>query len=259
MQAVGRGARPYPAPEELKRLRSEGKEPEWIKDHFTVIDYVDVSSRHSLFSIPRLFGMSAKLDCGGKDVLELAEQMQEEIKKLPAAKQSQIKMEEIPDMATLKATIESIDLLSIPTVPEHIQRISPLNWIEIPNGYQIGLANNQTHVLRENSLGTFDAHVITKGITKYETTYPTLESAIQSIDAKIPEDQKELVKANASWRTAKVPPTENQIAILVRARHQWQSRFANADKFREFLVKNHTKGSASDLITKLVSRQPIFN
>ena len=258
-QAVGRGARLYPSPEDLAVMRANGIEPDFIKEYFTVIDYVDVSSRHSLFSIPRLFGLSSKLDCQGKDVLDIAEKMQGEVKKLSPSQQNQVKLDEIPDMATLKATIENIDLLSIPTVPDHIAAISPLNWIGIQNGYQIGLANNQTHVLRENSLGGFDAYVITKGINKYQTTYPSLEAAIKSVDAKIPEDQRELVKANASWRTAKVPPTENQLAVLIRARSAWSSKFASADKFKEFLLKNHTKGSASDLIQKLASRMPLFN
>jgi superfamily II DNA or RNA helicase len=257
IQAVGRGLRPFPSKEALASMRSQGKEPDWIKDKCIIIDYVDNISKHSLMTIPRLFGLSSKLDPGGKDVLEVAEAMQEEAKKLSPSKQSQLKLDEIPDMATLKATIERLDLLALPSVPPEIQRISDLNWLPYPSGYQIGLPSI-TYALRENSLGGYDAYEINKGLNKYITTFPTLDAAIPSLESKIPSDQAELARANASWRTAKVPPTENQIALLRKAKTQWAKKFATEDKFVQYLKDNVTKGGASDMIARLLAKQPIW-
>lgn len=252
-QCIGRGLRPFPSPEDLAEMRSRGKEPKWIKEHCIVIDFVDVSARHSLITVPTLFGMSSGVDLKGKKVGATVEEFQEKIKALPAAKQTLIQMEQFDDLNKLTGVIEKIDLLAVPSTPPEVQKISELSWVGSQANYMLALPDYTTYSIKPNTLGNFDIYKITKGFSQLAGNASSLNDAIKSVERIIPDDQFQFAKVSAKWK--KEPVTGQQVELLQKIDANGVYRHGSIKAYRDFISRNLDKGSASALISKIIGEK----
>lgn len=247
-QAIGRGLRPYPAPEEVAAIRADGREPEWIKPACIVIDFVDVSSRHSLITAPTLFGLSPNLDLKGKKAVETVEELEDKLKKLSAAKQATTNLSLFDDLTKLHAHMERVDLLSVPSTPDEIKAVSELSWIGSGVSYQLSLPDN-TFSIKQNTLGGFDCHKITKGMLQFIDSFQSLEKAVSAVEGRLLDNEYSFAKANQKWR--KDPPNEGQVNLLAMLDLEGVRRHNGRENYKANVRETLTKGQVSQMISKL--------
>ena len=110
-QQIGRGFRPHPSPEFRYGSWRKGQEPGPIKSHCTVLDFVDVCSRHVLNTAPSLMGLRPDFDAKGNNVLDVVE----EIERIKVARPG-INMSLYRDLDSIKGVAQRIDLFAVATV-----------------------------------------------------------------------------------------------------------------------------------------------
>ena len=151
----------------------------------------------------------------------------------------------------LQATIERVDLLNIPTVPDEIKRVSELTWHSSGDNYQLSLPDT-TYSLRPNTLGKVDCFEIIKGMATYKGTFEDLDNAIKKVERNLPEADYHFAKANSKWR--KEPPTQPQLELLAK-RDPRANQFGNKLAYMNYIRENMTKGDASALIGSLLAKR----
>jgi ATP-dependent helicase IRC3 len=244
-QAIGRGLRPYPAPE--ARANHNG----WIKDTCVVIDFVDVTSRHSLITVPTLFGLNSALDLKGKKAIQTLQEIEEEIKKIPENKRSLVQMDQFDDLTKLSGHIEKIDLLAPPTTPPEIAEHSELSWVSSGNGYTLSTPENTYHVT-QNTLGNFNVYTNKKGLQVFMGSAHDFQSAIKMAESKLDDNQYQFSKNNATWKNE--PPTQSQIDLLCKIDRGSAKMFKSKDEFAAHLRKM-TKWQLSAMISEKLSKR----
>lgn len=254
-QCVGRVLRPWPAPEELAEYFYRGEEPPWIKPYAIVIDFCDLSSRHSLIDIPTLFGMKPGANLKGKKVNEEVEQIQKAIEqqKLP------VRLDEIDSLDTLRAIAVRVNLLTPPRVPEEIRRISRFSWIETAaNGWSMALPDRTVVRVQMDTLGHYEVSKSLNGIKTVVGKENTLEAAIERADQMVPQDAAVLLTGAAAWR--KKPISDPQIRALW-FKMKWNAKYKKnlpptIQDFYAMARKQYpTMGHASDKLNELVGEE----
>lgn len=246
-QAIGRGLRPFPSPEAVKAIRDTGKEPESIKSTVIVADFVDVSSRHSLITVPTLFGLNGNVDLKGKKALQSVQELEEEISKIPGNKKSLVKLDEIEDIGNLSSYIEKIDLLKPPETPAEIKSASELSWVKSETGYTLGTPEN-TYSIAENTLGNYSIYSNTKGLQQYVGSANDLESAIKLAEGKLDDNQYQFSKRSASWKQA--PVTIAQANLLSKLDKSGVKMFKSKEDYISHVMSSFTKFQVSAMITE---------
>ena len=204
-QMVGRLSRPFPNPEAV--LAGEPK----IKQSAIIVDFVDLTAKHQVMTVPTLFGLHRNFDARGGSVtaaLAEVEAKQEEFK--------QLKLDSFGNLVELQSIVQAIDLLRPPTVPQEITGITTLTWFAGPGGsYQI--VGPLTHLsVRQNQLGQFEVAKHENGLRRLLRTHGTLAEAIGQAENMIPEQDLILLKSGSRWRSE--PPTSKQIRLALDAR-----------------------------------------
>lgn len=254
-QCVGRVLRPSPSPEELAEMFYRGEEPPWIKPYAIVIDFCDLSSRHSLIDIPTLFGMKPGSNLKGKKVHEEVEQIRKAIEqqKLP------VRLDEIDSMDTLRAIAVRVNLLTPPRVPEEIRRISRFSWIETAaNGWSMALPDRTVVRVQMDTLGHYEVSKSLNGIKTVVGKENTLEAAIERADQMVPQDAAVLLTGAAAWR--KKPISDPQIRALW-FKMKWNAKYKKnlpptIQDFYAMARKQYpTMGHASDKLNELASEE----
>lgn len=198
-QRVGRGTRLYPG-----------------KDKCLVLDFVDLSTRHSLITLPTLMGLSASLDLRGQGVVQA-------IKKLEDAQKEyqNVDFSKLTDITQLKAYTESVDLFSVRFLPE-VESNSQLCWHPAANGgYVMLLPNNDEVRIRQNLLDKFEVAGYIKG-KKYKGERDTLEQAFSRADELVQDTCQEslkILRREESWHRELATPAQLKlIAKLYKGR-----------------------------------------
>jgi ATP-dependent helicase IRC3 len=252
-QAVGRVLRPYPAPEALSAMRSEGVEPSWIKPCAIIIDYVDVSSRHSLLTVPSLFGLSPKLDPKGKRVEAMAKEMEGLIDKLPEKLKKKTKLEEIDDPASLQGIIERVDLISAPETPDEVVKVSGMSWIKKGDSYILNLPT-KTSSIRKNLSGHYEIRSSRNGISSFVGVSDTLENAIRRVEKTLSPEDRSMANREAGWRSN--PISDKQVDLLAKIdRGGLAKAGGNTNAYKAILRSSMSAGQAQALISSLLSRR----
>ncbi len=237
-QTAGRLLRPWPAPEEVAAGAKK------LKDHAIIIDLVDNSVKHTLLSIPTLFGLRKDFNPRGQSITETLDEIekaQEQFK--------QLRLDSFRDLAEMHAVTQAIDLLRPPTVPQEITGITALTWFAGPGGsYQI--VGPMTHLsVRQNQLGQFEISKHENGLRRLLRTHPTLAEAIGQAEHMIPEQDLILLKSGSRWRSD--PPTAKQIRLLSTLDPGMYKRFdRDFAKFSRFVESSYTKGDVSNLLSQ---------
>lgn len=225
-QMVGRGTRLAPG-----------------KEHLTVIDVVDNSSRHQLVGLAALFGYASDFDLRGGDVLHVARRFEELKSRYPY-----LKLERAKNLEDLKLLIERVDLLCT-DVPEAIRGLSRFSWFEMPDeSYRLSLGTGELLVIAPNLLDRYDLWHFQQDAETKTVTRERIESTRDLGDAfAVAEDFVEevrpetvrLVQRDLRWRAD--PATQKQLDLL--RRHGIK------------LEPGLTKGQASLMISQLFEKR----
>lgn len=242
-QMVGRVLRLYPSPEDLEEMSNSGQTPEWIKPHAMVTDFVDISGRHSLVTVPTLFGLRAKYDPRGKDVLEQVEEIE-----AAEAENPGLDLHDVTDLddvrnklALLKTQQRQVDLLSVKGVPPELRGMTKLAWIcESEGSYTLSLMDAGMISVRIDTLGAFEIFRHTKGVRAKLAAAHTLKEAIAMAEKEIPSGTQKIMKADASWRNE--PPSEKQIGRLFQIDAHHNRTFRTLAKLWEYALQRYHGG-----------------
>lgn len=262
IQAIGRVLRHFPSPEALADMRQRGETPEWIKPYAIVIDFCDLTAKHSVVGLGSVFGMGSKFQFNGKLVKGEAKRFEQELCKLDEKKRQQVQEHEVSDIEELKSVIEKVDLLKPPTVAESTKSYTDLEWVEqkTRNGtrLQLALPGNEVIYIEPDSIGTHDvirSHngLLEKVYTEYGVN--TLKGAVQWAEKNcIPMDQRDLLSAEAKWKQKR--PSPQQINYLGSLRKDMMRKFSgNREQFAAWVKQNYSQGQVSLLINEALGKR----
>jgi superfamily II DNA or RNA helicase len=209
-QIVGRGTR---IPDGIGNLRdaiNSGKDVE--KRDCILLDLVDVTNRHSLVSLPTLFGMNQDMDLAGKSILEVVDEI-EEIK----FSKPFVDITKVLNANDLKTYAEQVDLFRVELAPEVLQW-SEYCWQKSGNdAYVLLLPDKENVVVLKDMLDQW--HIVGKvrGV-ELRDVKPDFGTALREADYQVKlhggRNVNALVNRNSGWRTK--PPTELQLAMCRR-------------------------------------------
>lgn len=250
IQQTGRGLRPFPAPEFVYSCWRKGIDPGWQKPHCVTIDFVDLSTRHSLIQLPSLFGLKANFDMKGRNAAEVVE----EIERMKAEKPA-INMALYDSLDAIKGVAERIDLFAVPTVDPEVAKYSKLSWVTgITNGsFQLLLPDKGMLSVKVNALGEYEVSKHMTGVKTPLGTAHSLQDALKLADKHVPAEAMIVLKSDAMWRAQ--PISEAQCNALSRLYPDMRRTFPSYQEFCEMIKKTYTKGQASSMISQAMSQQ----
>jgi hypothetical protein len=143
---VGRGTRIPDGIGNLLEARAKGLRVE--KEDCILLDFVDATAKHSLVTLPSLFGMNKDMDLHGRSIVSVVA----EIRKLKEAK-PHLNLEHVKDVDQLQAYAEQVDLFKVGFGPEIIQT-SEHQWHKTgDNAYVLLLLGNEHVTVIRHKLG----------------------------------------------------------------------------------------------------------
>lgn len=131
IQMVGRGTRLPHGIDNLHEARAAGIELE--KTDCLVLDCSDSSVKHSLVSLPSIFGLPPRIDLKARDVLEVAEMFEQERARRPDTDFSALE-----DLENVRSYVEKVDLFSGVFAPEVLAG-SKYQWHKNGEAYVLSL------------------------------------------------------------------------------------------------------------------------
>jgi ATP-dependent helicase IRC3 len=204
-QKIGRGTRIPDGIGNLLEARAAGKLIE--KNDCIILDFVDATSRHSLVTLPTLFGMSAAADLKGKAISVVTAEIAKAKLTNPY-----LDLTKIEDASQLQAYAVQVDLFKV-TFPPEILDISPYQWhktsdrmyfLALPGGKGVGVCTDilgKWHIL--GNVGDY----------RVKDERETFEDAIREADYKIEllggRGIKGLISRKSRWHDD--PPTKPQL------------------------------------------------
>ena len=225
-QAIGRGLRPS---------------PDTGKTHCLVIDLVDNSTRHSVMTIPSLFGLPSKLDLNGEDVRCAEKKVKAFIREHPTSKAA-VDPESLTDLNQLEIQSQEIDFFTPPKISDEVLANSQLTWISRYGGWTMSAGKGREANIEKDILGQYTITLHDGGRLMVDQKNKSMGDAFKAADRYVLEfwpDSLALLRQNAGWKSA--PATSAQLGVLRRMRVGFPS--------------NITKGEASLLIgQKIASR-----
>jgi len=128
-QATGRGTRPHPSVASLLGdASSDTARCELIarsaKPACAVIDLVDASMRHSLITLPTLFGLPPKLNPQGRSLVSVAKKYEELSLHDPLAAAT------AETLLGIEAKLSEVDMFAVRQMPHDIEHFAHLEWHE---------------------------------------------------------------------------------------------------------------------------------
>lgn len=251
-QAIGRGLRPFPSPEDIDKMLSRNETPAWIKPYCILIDFCDLSSKHNIVTVGSIFGVGSSFDFKGETVSKEAKKVREEISKLDERIQAEIEnhINDIDSIEKLKSIVERIDLLRPPEISQEIAKISALEWLKINGKYEISLPGKDVIRIKENSLGDYTVQRSINGNTQDLKSFSDLERAVSWAEREcVPEDSYGLLQAESKWK--KERPSQKQIEYLFQIKKDLRQKFANdINLFTAWAKQTYTKGQLSSIINE---------
>lgn len=204
-QIIGRGTRIPEGIDNLVRAREMGLHIE--KEDCILIDVVDATTKHSLVSLPSLFGLNEKMNLRGMKITAVME----EVEKLKAEKPF-VDLTKVDDISNLRTYAEAVDLFQVTYAPEIIQ-ISEYQWHKTgSNAYVLLLTKGESVTVIKDLLD--DWHMIGY-VNGYEVRkkYREFEEAIRDADYQVQvlggKGLASVAKRKASWSNE--PPTPGQL------------------------------------------------
>jgi superfamily II DNA or RNA helicase len=259
-QMIGRGTRIF-----------EGKE------FCTVIDFVDVSKKHSVVTLPSLLGMPPNVNLHGRDAMKVAAQWRsladesplvaaqitepdliDRLVAMPPAQRAAAFMKALIEEAQRSKTYIPVDMLKPPEMPEHVRY--DYNWVNMGESYRLSIpalappprkegervaSVPQMHIVVEpGELGTFQVRFNNDATGDHfasTVVHNRLQHALDEAEGlarrHVP-DRLGAVYRWAKWR--KEAATPGQIFALRRARIA--------------IKPGLTKGEANDILNQVMGK-----
>jgi hypothetical protein len=246
VQQLGRVLRPWPAPE---MTPGPG---DYMKGSAQILDFVDSSGRHSLISLPTLFGLRG-MNLKGKKVTEVLEEIEQLELKFPG-----IDVRGCASIDEARVTVETVNLFQPACIPAIVRKLSRFAWMgEGESAYRLSLPDRTTLIIRENHLGNAEIWRADRGTRAVIETHRNLQEAFCAADQLVPSSQIGAVMSTARWRND--PPTEAQAYALYRWDRSLRSGFKAPKDLFEFIYKQYelgvvafTKGGISAKLSALM-------
>ena len=243
-QQIGRGFRPFPAPERLFDCWMRGINPGFVKPYCIVVDYVDACSRHQLNTAPSILGLRPDFNMKGQKALAVVE----EVERIKATKPA-INASLYTNLDALKAISEKIDLFAVPVVPSEVATISKFAWTTgVSEGvYQLSLPDKGMLTVRQNALGGFE---IAKHVTGVKTPLGSatdLAGALKIAEKSVPPEAMVVLRSDAGWRN--LGPSEPQMRAIKALYPELRRPFKTDAEFFAYASAQYTRGQASMMIS----------
>ncbi len=206
-QAVGRGTRIPDGVNNLIEARQQGLKIE--KEDCILIDMVHATSRHSLVTLPSLFGLNKNADLRGKKITDVMDEV-EQIKKASPL----VDVTKVTDIKDLKSYAQQVDLFKV-KFPEEITKLSPYQWHDTgKNSYVLLLTGNESVTVLPDLLGVW--HIVgTINGNKVRDKRKSMAAAITEADFKVDllggRRLTLLVKRAVKWHDEE--PTKAQLGL----------------------------------------------
>lgn len=214
-QMIGRGTRLEEGTGNLIEYNKVFDIP--IKNSCLILDVVDVSSRHSLITLPTLMGLPSGLDLKGAGVCAAAHQIEDAQKAYP-----HIDFTQLADISTLDAYIQNINLFDVKFTPE-VEANSEFTWHPAATGgYMISLPKSnhasprESLRIQQNLLDKYEIFGTIKG-QAYRGERDTVEAAFQAADTLLQNtcaDVLKVLRREESWHHE--PATAPQLKLLMK-------------------------------------------
>lgn len=214
IQEIGRGTRLQEGIGNLVEWREKGLLKETDKTNCLVMDPIDILGRHSLATLPSLFGLSPNLDLEGASITSAVKAIQDMQRKFPQADMSTLKR-----LSDLNTHIQQIDLWRV-QFAEEVSGFSGLQWTRRGDGtYRILLPGNEYFKVEEDIVGKFIVTGRLKHKVYDKTPMPSLEEAVKFVESTITTTDASMLKLlgrEARWH--KKPVSAGQLRILQQLR-----------------------------------------
>lgn len=258
IQGVGRVIRPFPAPEKLKEMEVNGEVPEWVKDYAIVLDFCDLTAKHSIITLGSVFGMGSKFNFQGKLATKAAKNFQQELSKLDEKHKEIAKTVEVDSIEELQALVKRVDLLKPPEVSSEVRKFSTLDWHKMGGeGHEIALTNGEVIRVVQDAIGNWEIKRSVKGIIEHVDRKHSLENAILTAEQKcIPESEFDLLRANAKWKQKR--PSEDQCKYLYNISPEIRKNFSGKTGMMEamkWIQTHYSSGQVSTLIQEALGKR----
>lgn len=219
IQMTGRGFRIFPG-----------------KPYCVIIDIVDITRKHSLFTSPELFGLPADFDAKGQDLLE-AKRFVEGI----AAAHPLADVTDVKAIEDCQIRVTEVDLLGR-FHDEHIDRHASLAWRKTGDGYEIDwrgeLLNEAVEIQKDGEKWKTFYRKGQREVWQKESATP--EAALKAGEQYLKTNLAHIHSMNqrdTSW--VNLPATNNQKLLV--------------EGFYRINTETLTKGQARDLISAYYS------
>ena len=233
IQQVGRIMRPYPSPED----REAGYYPRFIKPYALHLDFVDNFGRHSIRSIPSLFGLRFDFDPQGRSIPEVIAELEE----------MNLDLQSVTSVEQARHFAEMVDLMGEPApVPVEIRDSAKLNWVQAAEGtFRLQRPKDKSFLeLRINVLGGVDLSVSKHGNVTPVKGFPSFARAVKYAEAMVPRWEKRMISVGGDWRNRE--PSLMQIQMLYgRDRENIRKKFSGLKEFSAFVLSEHNRGNHS--------------
>jgi superfamily II DNA or RNA helicase len=240
------------AQEGMSRVQGWIRPDPWEKPHAIVLDFADLSGKHSLITAPTLFGFAPRYNARGGDLLADADKVKKIREEHP-----NLDLREAPDMSAIETTLHSVDLLAPPRIPPEIRQCSRFAWLpDGPGAYHLGCMDRRIMTVRQNALGQWDVTEHTRGMANQIYGTKTLKEALQLAEKRMPKQEQQTLQTGAAWQSE--PPSERQAGCLWNLDRRLQGEYDKPIDYYRFCRRQHesgnpnySKGALSRAITAL--------
>lgn len=210
VQQVGRGTRLQVGMWNLNEARANGALLSHHKTDCLVMDVCDVTGKHSLVTLPSLFGLGPKLDLNGKSVMGAVKAIEDAQYANP-----NVDFSRLEDITKLKSFVESINLWSVNFCTE-ITDSSELCWHKfVDNSYRLLMPGKEQLVIKGNLLGQFAVRGTVMGERIEMGEFTSLPDALAFAEHNVATKGKQmltLLRREAKWHSAQV--TDSQVVLM---------------------------------------------
>jgi superfamily II DNA or RNA helicase len=214
-------------------------EPTWEKKHAIVVDFADLSGRHSLVGAASLFGLRSSFNPKGKDLVAQVEEIERIEQEHPT-----LNLRDAPNMEAIHATLQSVDLLAAPNVPPEIAKYSKFGWLsDGPGAYHMGLMDHRVLTVRENTLGHWEVYEHSRGLASHLWTTKTMKEALALAEKQIPRKDAPVLRVGAKWQGD--PPSDRQASRIWQVDQRVRKHYPTPSQFYEFCRTQYQSGNES--------------
>jgi superfamily II DNA or RNA helicase len=244
VQMAGRGTR---IPEGVDNLKS------WIdsgravaKRDCLLIDIVDNTSKHSLVTLPTIFGMTPKIDLKGASVLNAVKQFEEAKLEYP-----DVDFQNLEAIDELDTYTELVDLFTIKWPPE-VEEHSKFAWHKVDDSnYWMTLPTREQVYVKSNLLDKWETGgtinktpFVEKGLNSLQEAFRVADQYLKTLG----HEMIALLRRKSSWH--KHPMTDAQRKLIIRKAKQLMPELLGRLNFSTM-----SKGEAHTVIEKLTAKE----